>query len=395
MSDLPDAGVNPPARHLLGPGPSPVHPAVARALAAPVLGHLDPAYLRIMDETQALLRAAFRTENRVTLALPGTGSSGMEAAMVNLLEQGDTAIIGVAGYFGERMVDVASRQGAIVVRVDAGWGEALKPEQLAEALAAHPGARMVAIVQGETSTGVLQPVREIARLAREAGALMVVDAVTSFGGVELPIDEWGIDLCYSCSQKCLGCPPGLSPITVSERAMERIAARSRPVPNFYLDLTLLAKYWGPERVYHHTASAPLTYALRAGLALLHEEGLHDRVARHARNAAGLRAGLAALGIAPLVPEGWLPMITTARVPDGVDEARVRTRLLTEHGIEIGSGLGPLRGKVWRIGLMGHGSSPAYVLLLLHALEQVLTGEGLSFEPGSSLAAASRAISTSD
>lgn len=389
VSDLPSTSINPPVRHLFGPGPSPVHPLVARALAAPVLGHLDPAYLAILDETAALLRAAFRTENRVTLALPGTGSSGMEAAMVNLLEPGDTVIVGVAGYFGARMVEVASRQGANVVQVDAPWGEAIPAERFAEALQKYPGARMVAVVQGETSTGVLQPVAEIARLARDAGALSVIDAVTSFGGVELPVDGWGIDMVYSCSQKCLGCPPGLSPVTVSDRAMERIATRTQPVANFYLDLALLAKYWGPERVYHHTSSAPLTYALRVALALLHEEGLDARVARHAGNAAALRAGLSAMGITPLVAEGWLPMITTARVPASVDEARVRTRLLAEHSMEVGAGLGPLRGQIWRFGLMGHGSSPETVLLLLHALERVLAEEGHTAEPGAGVAAAGR------
>ena len=387
MSDLPGSSINPPVRHLLGPGPSPVHPLVTRALGAPVLGHLDPAYLALLDETQALLRVAFRTENRVTLALPGTGSSGMEAVMANLLEPGDTAIIGVAGYFGARMVEVASRQGARVVPVEAPWGSAIAPDQVEAAFDAHPNARMVAIVQGETSTGVLQPVREIAALARERGALMVVDAVTSFGGVELDVDGWSLDFVYSCSQKCLGCPPGLSPVTVSERAMERIGARTHPIPDFYLDLPLLARYWGPERVYHHTSSAPLTYALRVALALLHEEGLEARIARHARNAAALRAGLEAMGIAPLVGDGWLPMITTARVPAGVDDARVRSRLLAEHDIEIGAGLGPLRGAIWRFGLMGHGSSPAYVLLLLQALAAVLDAEGAPVDAGAGLSAA--------
>lgn len=374
MTDQPAIDVHAPARLLLGPGPSPVHPRVARAMAEPVLGHLDPAYLAILDETQALLRQTFRTDNRVTLALPGTGSSGMEAAMVNLLEPGETAIIGVAGYFGERMVEVARRQGAHVVRVDAPWGAAVPADAIGQALAAHPGARMVAIVQGETSTGVLQPVREIARLARGAGALMVVDAVTSFGGVQLEADAWEIDFIYSCTQKCLGCPPGLSPVTVSERAMDRIAARELSVANYYLDLTLLAKYWGPERIYHHTSSAPLTYALRAGLGLLHEEGLDARIVRHERNAAALRAGLEQLGIEPLVRDGWLPMITTARVPAGVDEARVRGRLLSERNIEIGAGLGPLRGQVWRIGLMGHGSSEDNVATLLDALRAALAAE---------------------
>ena len=391
MSDLPTAEINPPARLLLGPGPSPVHPRVTRALGAPVLGHLDPAYLAIMDETQALLRAAYRTTNRVTMPLPGTGSSGMEAAIVNLLEQGDTAIICVAGHFGERMVDVATRQRATVVRVDAEWGTAIEQGQIAEALAANPGARLVAIVQGETSTGVLQPVSELARMVHDAGALLVVDAVTSFGGVELEVDAWDLDFVYSCTQKCLGCPPGLSPITVSERAMERIRSRALPIANYYLDVQVLSQYWGPERGYHHTDSSTMLYALRTGLAIVLEEGLEQRFARHQRAASALRAGLQALGIELLVPEGWLPQVTTALVPAGVDDAAVRGRLSREHNIEISGGLGHLRGKVWRVGMMGYGASEANVLTLLNALEETLTAEGLPVERGSGVAAAAQAL----
>jgi alanine-glyoxylate transaminase/serine-glyoxylate transaminase/serine-pyruvate transaminase len=388
MSDLPAAELNPPLRHLFGPGPSPVHPRITRALAAPLLGHLDPAFLRIMDETQALLRLAFQTENALTFPLPGTGSSGMEAAMVNLLEPGDTAIVGVAGFFGERLADAARRLGADVVRVEAEWGTPIPPDTFVAALKQHPHARVAAIVQGETSTGVLQPVAEIARAARDGDTLLVVDAVTSFGGTALPVDAWGVDVVYSCSQKCLGCPPGLAPFTAGPRAAARVESRGVPVPSFYLDLSLLAKYWGSERVYHHTAPAPMTYALHEALRMLHDEGLERRFARHTRNAAAFYAGLEALGLAPLVAaEHRLPMLTTVRIPEGIDDGRVRAALLAEYGIEIGGGLGPLRGRVWRVGLMGHGARPESVLLLLSALERVLAAEGYRAEPGAGLAGA--------
>jgi alanine-glyoxylate transaminase/serine-glyoxylate transaminase/serine-pyruvate transaminase len=388
MSDLPAADFNPPLRHLFGPGPSPVHPRITRALGAPLLGHLDPAFLRIMDETQALLRIAFQTENTLTFPLPGTGSSGMEAAMVNLLEPGDTAIVGIAGYFGERLADAARRLGAEVVRLEAEWGMPIAPDAFAAVLKQHPHARLAAIVQGETSTGVLQPVAEIARAARESDTLLVVDAVTSFGGTELPVDRWGVDVVYSCSQKCLGCPPGLAPFTAGPRAAARVESRRTLVPSFYLDVSLLAKYWGAERVYHHTAPAPMIYAMREALLMVNDEGLERRYARHRDNAAALYAGLEAMGLAPFVaPEHRLPMLTTIRVPDGVDDGRVRAALLSEYGIEIGGGLGPLRGRVWRVGLMGHGARPESVLLLLSALERVLAVEGYRAEPGAALAAA--------
>lgn len=312
--------------------------------------------------------------------------------MVNLLEPGDTAVIGVAGYFGERLVDVASRQGAAVVRVESEWGTPIQPERFIQAVKDNPRARLAAIVQGETSAGVLQPIEPIARAVRETDTLLVVDAVTSFGGTALPVDEWGVDFVYSCSQKCLGCPPGLSPVTAGPRVVDRLAAREHPVANFYLDLGLLGKYWGPERAYHHTAPAPLVYALYEGLRLVQEEGLEERYARHRRNAAALYAGLEALGLALHVqPEHRLPMLTTVRIPEGVDDARVRGALLAEHTIEIGGGLGPLRGKVWRIGVMGHGSRPETVLLLLSALESVLTAQGYRAEPGVALAAAQAAL----
>jgi alanine-glyoxylate transaminase/serine-glyoxylate transaminase/serine-pyruvate transaminase len=383
----------PPARHLFGPGPSPVHPRVTAAMGEPLLGHLDPAYLTIMDDVQALLRAAFQTENTLTFPLPGTGSAGMEAAMVNVLEPGDTAVIGVAGYFGERLVDVARRQGANVVRVESDeWGVPIEPERFIQAVKAQPRARLAAIVQGETSAGVLQPIEPIARALRETDTLLVVDAVTSFGGTELPVDEWGVDFVYSCSQKCLGCPPGLAPITAGPRVADRLAAREHPVANFYLDLGLLGKYWGPERAYHHTAPAIMVYALHEGLRLVNEEGLAARFERHRRNAAALYAGLEALGLTPHVrPEYRLPMLTTVRIPDGVDDARVRGALLTEHNMEIGGGLGPLRGKVWRIGVMGHGAQPETVFLLLSALESALTAQGFKASPGAALAAAQAAL----
>lgn len=382
-----------PVRHLLGPGPSPVHPRVQAAMGAPLLSHLDPAYLALMDDVQAMLRGAFGTENRLTFPLPGTGSSGMEAAMVNLLEPGDTAIVGVAGYFGERMAEVARRQGAEVVRVEAEWGAIIEPERLIDALRRHPRARLMAVVHGETSTGVLQPVQPVAEAVRETDMLLVVDAVTSFGGVPLPVDEWGIDLVYSCSQKCLGCPPGLAPLTAGPRVAARLAARESPVPNFYLDLDQLGRYWGPERVYHHTAPALMVYALAEGLRLVQEEGLTERYARHRRSAAALAAGLAAMGLTLHADAGHrLPMLTTVRIPEGIDDARVRAALLNDHGIEIGGGLGPLRGLIWRIGLMGHGASIESIRLLLPALERALAADGFRCDPGAALAAAERVLS---
>ncbi len=384
--------LNPPVRVLLGPGPSATHPRVYRAMAAPVISHLDPAYLLIMDEVQALLRAAFRTENRMTLALPGTGTSGMEAAMANLLEPGDTIVIGVAGYFGERMVDMAGRYGASVVRVDAEWGTIVEPERIREAVRGAGQVKAVAIVQGETSTGVLQPVREVARIAHEAGALAIVDAVTSFCTCELAVDEWELDYVYSCSQKGLSCPPGLSPITVSERAMQAIHARGRPVSNWYLDLTLLEKYWGPERVYHHTAPATMTYALHEGLRIVLDEGLTARVARHEKHARAAQAAFEAMGM-PLAAQAGhrLPPLTTVRIPEGVDDAKARGFLLRERSLEVGGGLGAFRGKAWRVGLMGHSSTAENVLLVAGALAEACAEQGVPVDAAAGAAAAAQIL----
>jgi alanine-glyoxylate transaminase/serine-glyoxylate transaminase/serine-pyruvate transaminase len=390
------AELNPPVRVLLGPGPSATHPRVYRAMAAPVISHLDPAYLQIMDEVQALLRAAFRTENRMTLALPGTGTSGMEAAMANLLEPGDTIVIGVAGYFGERMVDMAGRYGANVVRVDTAWGTIVEPERIREAVRGAGRVKAVAIVQGETSTGVLQPVQEIARIAHEAGALAIVDAVTSFCTCELAVDQWELDYVYSCSQKGLSCPPGLAPITVSERAMQAIYARGRPVSNWYLDLTLLEKYWGPERVYHHTAPATMTYALHEGLRIVLEEGLAARVARHEKHARAAQAAFEAMGM-PLAAQAGhrLPPLTTVRIPEGVDDAKARSFLLRERSLEVGGGLGAFRGKAWRVGLMGHSSTAENVLLVAGALAEACADQGVPIAAAAGAAAAAKILFSAD
>ncbi|HEY8489805.1 MAG TPA: alanine--glyoxylate aminotransferase family protein [Dehalococcoidia bacterium] len=388
----PAADLNPPARLLLGPGPSNVHPRVLQALTSPTLGYLDPDFLDVLTRIQELLRGAFRTRNPLTLALSGTGTSGMEAGLVNLLEPGEKALVCVNGYFGARLVEVALRAGAQVIRVEAPWGRVVEPEAVEAELRAHPDVKLVALVQGETSTGVLQPVKEIADLAHRHGALVLVDAVTSFGGCELPVDAWDLDYVYSCTQKCLSCPSGLSPITVSERARRAIGGRERRIGSFYLDLTLLEQYWGEAHIYHHTVPGHLLYALHEALRLLAEEGVEERWARHRRHGEALQAGLAAMGLALHAQEGHrLPVLTTVRVPEGVDDARVRRRLLQEYGIEIGGGLGELRGRVWRIGLMGYASRPENVLLVLTALEAALAAEGYRAEPGAGAAAAARAL----
>ncbi len=365
--------LNPTPRLLLGPGPSMVHPRVMRALGAPVVGHLDPDFFTVMDDVQALLRMVFQAPNAYTLAISGTGTAGMEASIANFVEEGDPVLVCVAGFFGERIAEMACRYGADVQRLDVPWGEAFTAQQVREALRARP-AKLVAIVHGETSTGVRQPLEEIAAVVHEHGALLLVDTVASLGGVPVRMEEIGIDICYSGSQKCLSAPPGLAPLALSPRALEALEARRTPVANWYLDLTLLRKYWGPERVYHHTAPISLIYALREALRLIDEEGLEARFERHARHARLLWEGLAALDLTLYVaPEVRLPTLTTVRVPDDVDEAAVRRRLLEEYNIEIAGGLGALKGKVWRIGLMGHSSQPVNVITVLAALERVLAG----------------------
>ena len=379
--------LEPPLRLLLGPGPSPVHPRVLQALAAPTVGHLDPYYLRLMNEMQQMLRRLFSTTNEMTLAISGTGSAGMEATVVNLIEPGDSMLVCVNGVFGGRMVDVAQRAGARVTKVERPWGEVFDPSHLKDALAlARP--KVVGIVMAETSTGAWQPIPEIANLVHDAGALLLVDAVTALGGVSVEVDRWGIDAIYSGTQKCLGCPPGLAPVSFGPRAMEVVLGRQTKIASWYLDVSMLAKYWGSERVYHHTAPINMTYALYEALRLVLEEGLEACYARHALNHRALRAGLAALGITYAAAEGHLlPMLNAVRVPDGVNDAAVRTALLEQFGIEIGGGLGDFKGKVWRIGLMGHGSRAANVITFLGALEQILAEQGHKFTHGASLAAA--------
>jgi alanine-glyoxylate transaminase/serine-glyoxylate transaminase/serine-pyruvate transaminase len=365
---------HPPQRVLLGPGPSDVPARVLQALAAPTLGHLDPEYLKLMDETRQMLRVVFETENEMTLAVSGTGSAGMEAAVVNLIEPGDAAIVCVNGVFGTRMKDVMERAGARVHAIEVPWGETIPAERVAVALQTVPDAKVFGIVHAETSTGAHQPLEEISKLVHEAGVLFLVDAVTSLGGLPLKVDAWGIDACYSGTQKCLACPPGLSPVTFSAKALERMDARKTKVQSWYLDMTMIRNYWGAERVYHHTAPINMTYALREALAIVLEEGLEPRIARHKKNHLALRAGLEAIGL-NFIPKESLTTLNAIHVREGVDEAAVRRRLLNEYGIEIGAGLGPFKGKALRIGLMGSGSTQRNVVLVLTALEEILGRSG--------------------
>ncbi len=386
MTALPPS-LNPPIRTLLGPGPSDIHPRVLQAIGKNTVGHLDPYYLKLMDDSQKMLRALFRTENRMTFSVSATGSAGMEATVVNLIEPGDSMLVCVNGVFGTRMADVAERAGADVTKVERPWGEVFTPDDLKDALAkAKP--KVVGIVMAETSTGAWQPIEEIAKLVHDAGAMLLVDAVTSLGGVPVEVDKWGIDAIYSGSQKCLSCPPGLAPVSFNERAMEVILSRKSKVQSWYLDATMLANYWGSDRVYHHTAPINMSYALYEALLVIHEEGLDNCFARHKLNHEALKDGLAALGIGFAAQEGHqLPMLNAVHIPAGVDDATIRGGLLNRFGIEIGSGLGAFKGKVWRIGLMGYGARPANVLLLLSALEQLLAEQGYKFDHGASIAAA--------
>ena len=363
-----------PSRLLLGPGPSNVHPRVLRAQAQPLLGHLDPAFLAILDEVQERLRGLFGTANAMTLPLSGTGSAGMEAGFVNLVEPGDRVLVGVAGVFGERMCDVAARCGARVERVATEPGTILRDDAMAEAIR-RVRPRLVAFVHAETSTGVCQPVEEIARAARESDALVLLDCVTSLGGLPLAIDAWGIDAVYSATQKCLSCPPGLSPASFSPRALERVRARLRPVQSWYLDLGLLGGYLGSERRYHHTAPISAILGLAEGLRLVAAEGMEVRAERHRTAAAALLEGLAPFGFEPLVAEPHrLPMLTSLRLPErvaSIGEAGLRRQLLDKYGIEVGGGLGPLAGRIWRIGLMGENARLLNVERLLCALRREL------------------------
>jgi alanine-glyoxylate transaminase / serine-glyoxylate transaminase / serine-pyruvate transaminase len=382
----PPAPLNVPQRVLLGPGPSDVTPSVLAALSKPTLGHLDPVVLAAMDETAGMLRALYRTSNEWTLATSGTGTSGMEACLANLIRTGDRVLVCVHGYFGQRLADIARRCGGQVTLVEGEWGRPIEPEQVRAAAAGRAHA-LLCVVHAETSTGVLQDLRPMREVAVEVGALLLVDAVTSLGCVPLEVDAWGLDAVYSCSQKGLSCTPGLSPITFSARAVESIRARASSSPAFYLDVGLLMGYWSGPRGYHHTASSNLLYALHEAARLALEEGLEARWQRHRRMGAALAAGLEAMGLELAVaPQHRLPQLTAVRIPSGVDDGRVRTRLLAEYGIEIGGGLGAFKGRLWRIGLMGQGASPRNVALGLAGLAAALAAEGFRVR-GDGIAAA--------
>ncbi len=363
--------LNPPARVLLGPGPSMVPPRVLRAMAHPVVGHLDPEFLQVMADVQELLRYVFETENDLTIPISGTGSAAMEAALCNFIEPGDKVLIGVNGYFGERLCDMAVRYGARVQRMEKEWGKVFSPDDVRTSLQGEK-VKLVGLVHAETSTGARQPLEGMADIAHQHGALLLVDSVASLGGEPVQVDEMGLDITYSGSQKCLSCPPGASPLTISSRAYVTLQNRETPVPNWYLDLTLLEQYWGEEHSYHHTAPISMIYALREALRLVHEEGLDNRFERHLQNARYLWDGLQAMGFEPTIPEAYrLTPLTTVQVPQGLDEARIRSHLLEEYNIEVAGGLGDWAGKVWRIGLMGYSSRKENVTLLLKAIRDLL------------------------
>jgi alanine-glyoxylate transaminase/serine-glyoxylate transaminase/serine-pyruvate transaminase len=386
MTSIPTT-VTPPVRTLLGPGPSDIHPRVLAALARPTVGHLDPYYLRVMDELQGMLREVFRTKNRMTMAISGTGSAGQEATVLNLVEPGERVLVCVNGVFGGRLADMAERAGGQVTKIERPWGEVFDVDEVKDALVREKP-KVVAIVMAETSTGAWQPVNEIAAAVRDAGAMLILDTVTALGGIPVEIDQWQIDAVYSGTQKCLSCPPGLAPVSFSDRAVEKILKRREKVRSWYLDIALLANYWGSDRVYHHTAPINMTYALHEALRLVLEEGLDACFARHRKNHEALKAGLAAIGISYATQPGHaLPQLNAVRIPPGVDDLNVRKSLLERFGIEIGAGLGAFRGKVWRIGLMGYASRQANVLLLLAALEQLLAEHGHKFDHGAGVAAA--------
>ena len=391
MAALPSP-LNAPLRTLLGPGPSDVHPRVLAALAQPTVGHLDPYYLRIMDELQSMLREVFRTKNRMTMAISGTGSAGQEATILNLVEPGERVLICINGVFGNRLFDMAERAGGEVSKIERPWGEVFDVAEIKEALA-RVKPKVVAIVMAETSTGAWQPIEEIAAAVRDAGAMLILDTVTALGGIPVEIDKWQIDAVYSGTQKCLGCPPGLAPVSFSDRAVDKIVKRREKVRSWYLDISMLANYWGSDRVYHHTAPINMTYALHESLRLLLEEGLDASFARHKNNHLALKAGLAAMGMEYATQSGReLPQLNAVRIPNGVDDVTVRKALLERFGIEIGAGLGAFKGKVWRIGLMGHSSRQTNVLVLLAALDQLLAEHGHRFDRGAAIAAANDSYS---
>jgi alanine-glyoxylate transaminase/serine-glyoxylate transaminase/serine-pyruvate transaminase len=359
----------------MGPGPLEIHPRVYQALTSPVIGYLDPDYLKILDQVGDKLRMVFQTQNRATNAMPGTGTSGMEACVANLIEPRDKVLVCVHGYFGDRLRQMVERQDAQMRVIEGEWGKPIDPQEIESAFTSD-AYKVLAIVHAETSTGVLQPMDEVVRLTRDHGVMLLLDTVTSLGGVEVKMDDWGVDAAYSCSQKCIGCPPGVAPVSFSERAVEAARNRKHPVRSWYLDITLLEKYWGSERVYHHTSSSTLNYALLEALTLIEEEGLQNRFARHLRNHRALVAGVEAMGLEMLVsPEHRLPTLNTIRIPQGVDDVKARSYLLETFDLEIGGGLGALKGKVWRVGQMGYSSSAENVLFFLSAINRALSLQG--------------------
>ena len=382
-----------PNRLLLGAGPCTVHPRVLRAMTQPVVGHLDPVFFQVMDEVCEMLRQVFNTGNRVTMPISATGTGAMETACVNVLERGDTAIVCRNGYFGVRLADIAQRCGANTIMVDSPWGKPADLNALEDALNANPGAKMVGLVHAETSTGAITPLQDAIDMAHRHGALVVADAVTSLGSHDVQVDDWDIDVCYSASQKCLGAPPGLAPISFGERAMNVIDKRDTTVESFYFNLQGVAEYWNEtQRVYHHTSPITMIYAMRESLRMMMEEGIAGRHDRHAKVAAGLRAGLTAMGLDLATdPDYQLNPITVVNAPEGIDEAVVRSRLLNEFDIEVSGGLGEFRGKVWRIGMMGEGARERSVLSVLSALEVVLGDMGYEVAYGGSVAAAQRSF----
>jgi len=380
---------NPPVRTLMGPGPSDIHPRVTAAMARPTIGHLDPEFVGMMDEVKAMLQYAFQTKNELTIPVSAPGSAGMETCFVNLVEPGEKVIVCQNGVFGGRMVENVTRSGGVAVVVQDEWGKPVDPQKLEDALQANPDAKLVAFVHAETSTGVQSDARTLCEIAHKHGCLTIVDAVTSLGGTPVLVDEWGIDAIYSGTQKCLSCVPGLAPVSFSTAAQDKIRNRKTPVQSWFLDLNLVMGYWGQgaKRAYHHTAPVNALYALHEALVMLKDEGLEQAWDRHQRNHLKLKAGIEAMGLSFLVDEEYrLPQLNAVVIPEGVDEAEVRKRLLTEYGLEIGAGLGALAGKVWRIGLMGYSANPRNVLLCLGALDNVLSEMKAPIKSGAAMAA---------
>ncbi|MDG5778046.1 alanine--glyoxylate aminotransferase family protein [Haloarculaceae archaeon H-GB1-1] len=388
MTDAPDVGeLTPPNRTLMGPGPSDVHPRVLRAMSTPLVGHLDPSFIEIMQEVQDLMRYTFRTDNKWTIPVSGTGSASMEAAIGNLVEPGDTMLVPTNGYFGGRMASMARRAGGEVVEVDAPWGEPLDPADVEDAFETHQP-DVFGFVHAETSTGVKQPnVPELTAIAHSHDAYVVADCVTSLGGVELRVDDWDVDVAYSGPQKCLSCPPGASPLTLNDRAMDKVLSRETDPRSWYLDLSLLEGYWGEERAYHHTAPITNVYAIREALRLVAEEGIENRWARHLDVARSLKAGVEAMGLGlNPEPDAWLPSLNAVRVPDGVDDGAAIDYLLEHYDLEIAGGLGDLAGDVFRIGCMGHSAREANVCYLVPALGEALEAQGADVDVDAGLAA---------